>query len=157
MFAAPRYSFQRPANTTAYGASDLVANDVDAADVVPLSWRAERVKGAGRIVAVAIYTNDETVTNATFNLHLYRGAPSPTVGDNGVFAQATVANLLATIACDMSSGSTVTSTDKFKRFALTTPIVFDCEVIYGLLATTAAYDPDDDELFEITLEIEGRG
>lgn len=151
-YVAPRYSFTRPNDSTAYGSADLVANDVDAADVVPLSWRTE-VNG-GRITAVSVFTDDETVTNANFNLHLFRAAPAPSVGDNGVYAVTSVANEIAVVALDMTTGSTATASDKFKRFALTVPIVFQGYVIYGLLATAAAYDPDADERFEITLEIE---
>lgn len=152
MFAAPRYSFTRPADSTAYGSTDLVANDVDAADVVPLKWRCN--SGRGRIVAALIFTDDETVTNANFTLHLFRAAPTPSVGDNGVFAVDSTEHHIGSIAMDMTSGATTSSTDKAKRFALTVPIVFGVEVVYGLLATAAAYDPDGAERFDITLEIE---
>jgi hypothetical protein len=119
-----------------------------------LSWSMDRFGGNGRIVAVTLYTDDETVTNANFNLHLFRSAPSPGVGDNGVFALTTLLGYIGTVALDMSSGAQATSTDKAKRFALTTPIVVECMTLYGLHATTAAYDPDNEELFEVTLEIE---
>ena len=151
-FCAPRYSFTRPADGTAYGASDLVANDTTAADVVPLKWRTQT--NSGRIVAVSVFTDDETVTNANFLLNLFRAAPSPSVGDNGVYAVASAEDQIGTVALDMTTGSTTTATDKFKRFALTTPIHFQAEPLYGLLQTQAAYDPDADERFEITLEIE---
>jgi len=132
-----------------------VANDVDAADVVPLSWSPEKVGNNGRITAATLYTDDETVANANFTLFLFRQPPSPTVGDNGVFALADVTTLIGTIAMDLTTGATATATDKWKRFALTVPIVFDCNRIFGLLGTAAAYDPDGAELFEVTLEIEG--
>jgi hypothetical protein len=152
MFSAPRYSFTRPADGTAYGSADLVANDTDAADVVPLKWRAQ--SGAGRIVAATLFTDDETVTNANFTLYLFRSAPSPSVGDNGVFALDSAEPLIGTVAMDLTSGATATSTDKFKRFAISTPISFQADTLYGLLATAAAYDPDGAETFTVTLEIE---
>lgn len=152
MFGAPRYNFETPAAHDAYGAADLVANDADAADVVPLKWRTQ--SGGGKIVAVSVFTDDETVANANFNLHLFRSAPAPSVGDNGVYAVASVREEIAVVALDLTSGATVTASDKFKRFALTTPIVFQADVLYGLLATAAAYDRDGAELFEVTLEIE---
>jgi hypothetical protein len=153
MFAAPRSSFTTPAAHDAYNNGDLVANDVDAADVTPLKWRTQA--GKGKIVAVSVFTDDETVTNANFNLYLYNVAPSPNVGDNGAsFAAASVRNQIGVVACDMTSGSTTSSTDKVKRFALTVPIIFQADVVYGLLAAAAAYDRDGAELFEVTLEIE---
>jgi hypothetical protein len=161
MFIAPSYSFTRPGNTTQYGAGDLIANDVDAADVVPLKFSTEKINDRGKIVAVRLFTSTTTVTAAIFALHLFRTAPTPGVGDNGAFSVASVRDLLATVACNMSSGSTVSSADKMQRFALSTPIVFEApfgqRMIYGLLATgtSGTYSPASGELFEATLEIEG--
>jgi hypothetical protein len=102
-----------------------------------------------------VFTDDETVTNANFNLYLYRGTPTPNVGDNGAsFAAASVREQIGVVACDMTTGATVSATDKMKRFALSTPICFQAELIQGLLAAAAAYDRDGEELFEVTLEIE---
>jgi hypothetical protein len=157
-FCCPRWSFETPAAHDAYGNSDLVANDVDAADVIPLKFDVSRVNGAGQVKAVNVFTDREVVTNANFILHLYREAPSPSVGDNGAFAVASVRQHVDSVACDMTSGANVTSTDKSKRFALTVPIGFqvgDGQILYGLLATVAAYDRAGVELFEVTLEIEG--
>lgn len=162
MFIAPSYSFQRPANTTQYAQNELIANSATAADVVRLKWDTEIVGGKGKIVAVRVFTDNEAVTAANFNLHIFRVDPGvPANGDNGAYSVASVRDLLATVACDLSSGATVSSTDKMERIALTVPIVFQlpagARTLYGFIstATSATYTPISEELFEITLEIEG--
>lgn len=162
MFLAPSYSFQRPSGTTQYAQNELIANSATAAEVVPLKFDVERIGGKGKIVAVRLFTDNEAVTAAIYNLHLFRTDPGvPTNGDNGAYAVASVRDLLATVACDLSSGATVSSTDKMERIALTVPIVFQlpegARTIYGLLSTgtSGSYTPASQELFEATLEIEG--
>lgn len=161
MFYAPLYSFTRPANTTQYGADELVANSETAADVVPLRFSVDKHNGRGRIVAVRVFTDNQAVTAAIFNLHIFKTDPGePTNGDNGAYAVASVRDLIVTVACDMSSGSTTSSTDKMKRFALSTAAAFELAIgapLYALLSTgtSGTYTPASGELFEVTLEIEG--
>lgn len=162
MFIAPSYAFQRPTGTTQYAQLELIANSGAAAAVIPMKFDTERIKGRGKIVAVRVFTDNEAVTAANFNVHLFRSDPGvPTNGDNGAYAVASVRDLLATVACDLSSGATVSTTDKMERIALTVPIVFQLPeskyAIFGLIstATSATYTPISEELFEITLEIEG--
>ena len=78
-------------------------------------------------------------------------------GDNAAFALASARDCLGTVACDMSSGSTLGTADKAKRFALSVPIVAESNIgaIYALLQAAAGYAPASAELFEATLEIEG--
>ncbi|MFM9850133.1 MAG: hypothetical protein ACKVP3_23625 [Hyphomicrobiaceae bacterium] len=160
-YIAPFYAFNRPANTTQYAQNELVANSATAADVVPLSWNVDPIGGRGKIVAVRLFTDNEAVTAAIFNLHIFREDPGvPTNGDNGAYSVASVRQLLATVALDLSSGATVSSTDKMERIALSTPIVFQVppenRVLYGLLSTgtSGTYTPISGEIFEVTLEIE---
>lgn len=162
MFIAPKSSFQRPADTTQYAANDLVANSTTAANVERMRFSVEQVNGRGKVVAVTLFTDNQAVTAAIFNLHLFRKDPgAPSNGDNGAYAVASVRDLLATIALDLSSGATASSTDKMERVALSVPIVFETPAdnlcLYGLLSTgtSGTYTPASGELFEITLEIEG--
>ena len=159
MFIAPQASFNRPGNTTQYTANDLVANDVDAADVVPLKFDTSRIANRGKIVAVRLFTDNQVVTVASFNLHIFRTLPVAGAGDNAAYAVASVRDLLATVALDLSSGATASATDKMERVALSVPIVFagpmEVGAIYGLLQAVGAYTPASAELFEATLEIEG--
>lgn len=161
MFIAPKASFNRPDNGTAYGANELVANSATVGDVVPMRFGVEPLNGKGRVNAVRLFTDDETVTNANFNLHLFTAAPVPSNGDNAAFAVASARQFLGTVPCDLTSGAFVTTTDKAKRFAITGGLGFQCPMneggmaLHGLLESAAAYDPDGAELFEVCLEIEG--
>lgn len=164
-FIAPIYSFQRPTGTTQYAQNELIANSGTAASVKPLRWNVDAVGGSGKIVAVRVFTDNEAVTAANYNVHIFRSDPGvPANGDNGAYSVTSVRDLLATVACDLSSGATVTSTDKMERIALSVPIVFQLPPfvpngtsLYGFIstATSATYTPISEELFEITLEIEG--
>jgi hypothetical protein len=157
-FTVPRYNFSSPSAHSAYGTSDLVANSETAGDVVPLTWDVSLVNGAGQIKAVVVYTDDETVTNANFLLHIFRALPVPSVGDNGVYAVGSVDQEIGSVACDLTTGATVTASDKMKRFAITVPIGFQVgsdHKLYGLLHSQAAYDRDGVEVFGVALEIEG--
>lgn len=162
MFIAPRASFTRPANTTQYAQNELVANSATAGSVERMRFGCEQIGGRGKVVSATLFTDNEATTAAIFNLHIFRVDPGvPTNGDNGAYAVSSVRDLLATVACDMSSGATVSTTDKIKRFALTVPLVFelsaDSRSLYALLSTGTAgtYTPASGELFEVTLEIEG--
>lgn len=166
MHIAPRYSFNRPANTTQYAQNELVANHATAGSVVPMRFGVSPIRGRGKIVRVRVFTDNEAVTTATFNLHLFSRPPVPTNGDNGAFAVDTARYFIGTVACDLATGAFVTTTDKCKGFVITGGLVFDTlaeapalegGAIYGLLETAAGatYTPASEELFEVTVEIEG--
>lgn len=170
MFYTARYSFARPLNTTQYAQNELVADSVTAASVKPLRFGVDRSQGRGRISRVRFFSDNEAVTTATFNLHLFMRDPGlPTNGDNGAYAIASVQYWLTTVACDLATGAEVTTTDKQKGFLLTAPgITFDTNVdgtasgigsaaLWGLLetATAATYTPASGEVFDVSLEIEG--
>lgn len=159
MIVTPSASFTRPANTTAYGAGDLVANSATAGSVVPMAFSSARLSsGRGRIKRVRLFKDDETATNANFTLHLFSASPTVTNGDNAAFAVATAATHLGSIAADMSSGAFVTATDLIEEFAVSPEINFDLgneRLIYGLLEAGAGYVPASGENFTVTLEIEG--
>lgn len=165
MWIAPVASFTRPANTTQYAQNELVANSATAGDVVPMRFGVGRVNGRGRVHRVRLYSDNEAVTAASFNLHLFTQSPTVTNGDNGAFAVNTAEHFLGTVACDMTTGAFVTATDKCKGFVVTGGFVFDLpgqgltsEALYGLLETAsgATYTPASGERFEVTVEIEGR-
>lgn len=149
-------SFTRPADTTQYGANDLVANSTTAGSVTPMQFGVARVIGGrGKIVRVALFKDDETTTVASFKIHLFSASPTVTNGDNGAYAVSTVANYLGAVSIDMSSGATATTTDLWKDG--TTTICFDVNdgAIYGLLEAVGAYTPSSGEAFTVTLDIEG--
>jgi hypothetical protein len=168
MIITPYASFSRPADTTSYAQGDLVANDVDQGDVIPLRFGVGKLGyGTGKVVGGRLHKDDETVTNADFILHLFTAEPDPSVGDNaqlnstGTYAVASLESYIGSITFDMTTGAAATSGSLTESVALTAPLYFDLEletnagrVLYGLLEADAAYAPASGEIFKIWLHIE---
>ena len=81
----------RPADTTAYAASDLVASNTVAASVVVPSVTVARIAaGSGLIRSSLLRSNHTTGLDAiNFTVDLWTAAPTFTNGDNGAYAVAT--------------------------------------------------------------------
>lgn len=150
-------SFTRPANTTAYAAGDLVANDVDAGDVVPMSFDLSKLRGAQGFLlnCLIIKKSTNTAANASFLLHLFRGLPVVTGGDNAAFAVGHQRDYVGPVPLDMTtSGVDITGGSLYLRYGLTVPGCVDREgvdTLYGLLEALAAYAPGSAEQFEVSL------
>lgn len=142
-------SFTRPANTTAYTAGDLVANDVDAGDVVPLAFATGN--GGIRIKAVHITKTDETdVTASDFSLHLFGSSPTVANGDNGALSY----NFSDKFA-DIDFATMVAATDVAWAIATGLDLNWNTQgYIYGLLEADGAYGPASAEVFSVTLVFE---
>lgn len=142
-------SFTRPANTTAYTAGDLVANDVDAGDVVPLAFGTGN--GGIRIKSVQITKTDETdVTASDFSLHLFGSSPTVANGDNGALSY-NHSNKFADIEFD----TMVAATDVAWAMANGLDLNWNTTgYIYGLLEADGAYSPASAEVFSVTLVFE---
>jgi hypothetical protein len=168
MIITPFASLTRPSDTTSYSQGDLIANDTDEADVVPMRFGVGKLgHGAGKVVGGRLHKDDETVTNADFILHLFTAEPNPAVGDNaqlnssGTYAVASLESYIGSITFDMTTGAAATSGSVTESVALTAPLYFDLEletnagrVIYGLLEADAGYAPASGEIFKIWLHIE---
>ncbi len=153
-------SFTRPADTTAYAAADLVANSTTASSVVPLTFKTSKLLGQGTISRVRLYKSATSATNANFTLHLFTVSPVPANGDNGALVTSTVANMIGSVDCDMTTGGQAGTVGLFKAFAVDNGITFDLSNInagerrlYGLLEANAAYTPASGEVFTVTLEL----
>jgi|SRR5688572_4400372 len=142
-------SFTRPANTTAYTAADLVANDVDAVDVVPLAFATG--DGGIRIKAAIITKTDETdVTASDFSLHLFGSSPTVANGDNGALSHSH-SNKFA----DIDFATMVAATDV--AWAMATGLDLNWHTngyIYGLIEADGTYGPASAEVFSVTLVFE---
>lgn len=142
-------SFTRPANTTAYTAADLVANDVDAVDVVPLAFATG--EGGIRIKTAIITKTDETdVTASDFSLHLFGSLPTVANGDNGALSH-NHANKFA----DIDFATMVAATDV--AWAMATGLDLNWNTsgyIYGLIEADGTYSPASAEVFSVTLVFE---
>ena len=155
-------NFTRPADTTAYAAGDLVANNTTAGSVVPLSF-ANVVRTAGdcvRIERVRIEKSGTSLTNASFRLHLFEASPTPTVGDNGVFnnAGALATNNILNYAGSFPVVMTVSGSDGAMGIGIPTTGTgvtispTSGTTVYGFLEVTAAYTPASGEVFYAVLE-----
>lgn len=158
MIITPSATFTRPNNTTAYSANDLVANHATAGSVVPMSFDMTKYGHAanGKVRRVRLFKDDETVTNASFSLHLFSASPTVTNGDNGAFAVATAETFLGSVAVDMSTGAFASTTDLMECAVVSPEINVDLGAgrLYGLLEALGAYEPAAQEVFTVTLEIE---
>lgn len=160
MIITPSSSFTRPSDTSVYASGDLVANSTTAANVVPMEFKLYKYTraGNGSIRRARLFKDNESVTNASFQLHLFSSSPTVSNGDNGALAVSTAEYYLGSIAIDMTTGAFVTSTDAWQAAAASPEINIDVGggPIYGLLQASAAYAPASAETFTITLEIEKR-
>lgn len=142
-------SFTRPANTTAYTAGDLVANNTTAGSVVPLAFATG--EGGIRIKGALITKTDETdVTASDFSLHLFGSSPTVANGDNGALSY-NHSNKFA----DIDFATMVAATDV--AWAMATGIDFNWNTtgyIYGLIEADGTYGPASGEVFSVTLIFE---
>lgn len=163
MNAVSTATFTRPTDTTQYAANDLVANDVDAADVVPMLFTVSKLgRGRGIVRRAVLFKDTETVTAAIFALHLFSREPDVNNGDNGAFQPTTSQFYLGSIPIDMSTGAVASGTDVSKAGVPTADINFDLTVfgqserrLWGLLSTGASgtYTPGNGERFTVNLEV----
>jgi hypothetical protein len=154
-------SFVRPADTTAYAAGDLVANNTTAANVIPLKFKVSRNPMDGVTIRKAqIVKSGNVLTNAQFRLYLFDRPPVPSVGDNAAFNSAntlavgTVAGLIGFFDVTLARAGTAGA-----RGAAVPDIGTDVigapqsdEYFYGLLEAIAAYTPVSGETFTVTLQ-----
>ena len=91
VIANPTSTLTRPANTTAYVAGNLIANNTVAASLsVPSFTATPGVGGNGTIKKLRLYTDKTSGMNGvTIQIDLWSAAPTFTNGDGGVFAVAT--------------------------------------------------------------------
>jgi hypothetical protein len=159
-------SITRPADTTAYAAGDAVSNStsaptaISAADVVDVNG------GSGRIVEIALETNNATVTNGTFRVYVFNtsftpnndNAASDKVHANRAYLQG-YADLPLLTADGASAGSAVTRVNESVAGGDDgVPMHFVCASgdndLYIVLVATGAYTPASGQVFDIALTIE---
>ena len=149
-------SFSRPANTTAYAAGDLVANNTSAGSVTAMEFTVARVAGgSGMIRRGRLRKTGTSVTLASFRLHLYLSAPTVSNGDNGVWLTDKAADYVGAIDItvdraftDGAAGNGLPVTGSEINFDLASGTK-----LYGLLEARAAYTPASGETFTLDLEV----
>jgi hypothetical protein len=148
-------NFTRPANTTAYGVGDLVANHVTAGSVVPMSFALVLPPGVVYIRRATLKKSTNTTTDAAFRLHLYLASPTPSNGDNGAWLT-THATYLGAIDITVDKVFSDSSSQGEGVPNVGSEIIVPVAgggAIYGLLEARAAYAPGNAEVF--TLGVEG--
>ena len=155
-------TFTRPGNATTYSAGDAVCNsDGDVLTLVPGgSFSHGRIVGA----KLSISNGNAPLTNATFELLLFNDdANIPTLTDNSAFAMTAAAeeDLIGytTFALE-TTGSSGSSVAWDVNSGLLIPFEWKkvsgvAQSIYGVLTTTAAYDPiSENTVVDVTVYVE---
>jgi hypothetical protein len=141
--------FTRPADTTAYAAGDAVNNSTTAPVPMTFAGAANQTGRGGVIEGARIFKSGDTITNATFRLHLYNSTITP-ANDNAALAllYADLAKYLGYI--DFSTmvdvgnhGVTPPSLLVPARF----PYICAATSVFGIMAALAAYTPASAETF----------
>jgi hypothetical protein len=149
--------FVRPGDTTPYSVGDLIANNVTAGSVVPLSWAVGRANGGtGWIIRGRFIRSEAAATVQNVRLHLYKTSPTIANGDNVAWST-TQAGYLGAI--DFNVDRQFTDAAQGTGVPITGPaIAFVCaansQLVYGLLEARNAYTPLNAEVFTIELEVE---
>lgn len=159
-----RASFTRPSNTTAYAAGDVVG-PVTTAAVQTLSGAARANGGSGRIVGATLETNNATVTNGTFRVHVYNASFTPDA-DNAAFAlQHTQRaayqgyfdfNIL--VADSASAEGAIAQLRVATDVDNGLPLDFECAAgntaLYAVIVALGAYTPASAQVFQLTIAVE---
>lgn len=148
--------FTRPNDTNVYASGDLVANNVTAGSVTPMTLAlANPAQNQTNILRCRLSKSGTTATNATFRVHFYDALPAVTNGDNGVWLSSKAANYLGYIDCatmlalsDGCSGFGGAAAGAEMRIRLSS----SGSSLYALLEARAAYTPVANEVFTLTAE-----
>ena len=149
-------SFTRPANTTPYASGQLVANSATAGSIVPVPCSVARKNdGTGVLQGLRLSKSGPSLTNAAFRVHLFKTAPTSSVGDAGTFAGAvTGVAALALGYYDITMDQSYS--DGAKGFVAIPGKAFDAAAgsqnIYALIEARGAYTPTSSETFTVALE-----
>lgn len=149
-------SFTRPANTTAYAAGTLVANSTTLASVVPLVLPVARLtSGTGIIPRVALVKNNNSLTNASFRVHLYQFMPTSSAADGGAYMTDQALTELDYFDLTMQRAY-ADGARGWGAPSVGTSAIFDASAgscnLYALVEARAAYTPASGEVFTVIVE-----
>lgn len=142
----------RPANTTAYAAGDLIANNATAGSVVPVTFNFASPSQNLFLRQLTLKKSQASISNGNFRLWFLSTSPTVTNGDNGVLAgdflsTALFEPVLVDTTALLTGGGAIGSAI-FDNGMLPLP-----NTCYALLEAMAAYAPTSGEIF--TLEATG--
>jgi hypothetical protein len=142
----------RPANTTAYAAKDVVADNTTAnlifTNAVP------DLGGSGVVTGVQILT-DQTTNTTSFILHLYHTAPTA-IADNAAFtllwAERTYHIGTITLAAAVPDGAVARAQNFAVRIPFNLPV--NVNTLYGVLETVGTWTPASAQILRIEISVE---
>lgn len=144
-------SFTRPSDTTAYAATDLVANSVTAGSVTPITVTFKTTSRGVWVRRVHLKHSKATVTNSSFKVWFLDTSPTMTNGDNGTIAGPALATVLA--VCTVDVDDLVTGAGASGEAYFSEGQIYLPTTSYALIEANAAYTPASAEAF--TLDVRG--
>lgn len=150
----------RPADTTAYGAGDVVSNSTSATTLLTLANALRVAGGSGYVVRASVTTDKKSIT-PRLRVHLFN-ASNPTVAADNVNHKELYADAskrlgffdLPTMstATDTSSSDMSRAMDNTLRHAIVAAA--GSRDIYALLETLDAFTPASGEKFTLTILVD---
>ena len=149
------FEFSRPANTTAYGADEVVSDGAS----IPVSFgtgaNALIVGAQYMIKSILLCSNSSGTTNASFDLYLYTSGVTSAVVDNAPF-NVSFADRHARIGKTSFTLTNLSGNSDSKEdvnIDINLPFIATESKIYGVLVATSAYTPANAEKFYGKVEI----
>jgi len=150
-------SFNRPANTTAYAANQVVSNNTIAGSSSNLTFTAVVASntGAAYISKARLVLNSSVTTNGQFRLFLFTVNPTP-LGDaaQNTLLYAARAQRIGWIDFAVSTSGTGSDCAESEVVSINLPFVAVDSNLYGVLVATAAYVPTSAEPIFVELTID---
>lgn len=150
-------SFTRPADTTAYAASDSVSNSTSSPSVLTFTNAARNNGGFGYLTAAFLQTSQTTMTGQ-LRLHLFRVAPTA-INDNAAYTllNANNGNRIGWIdfVTFVTGGSGSDTAMSFGSFPGGAALPYTCDgsstSILGAFETRNAWTPANAQTFRVQL------
>jgi hypothetical protein len=150
----------RPANTTAYGAEDVISENASSGTAWTFSNVVHTAGGSGTIVG-AIALDDDTGRTQVLSLYLFNATPSSNLNDNGAntgVLAADAAAYLGRIEFDaLTDNGAFSESRAMPGLANELPVPFvtasGSKDLYGILITEGAFTPSSGEIFRINLVV----
>ena len=154
-----RSTFTRPADTTQYGAKDVITDATSGmvnrvfSDVVPENG------GSGKIISMRFTKDDDDNTASTFRLYLYHIDPTA-IADNLAYTlldadKAKRFAWLDMVAADfIGIGDSDANEAYYKDFVIPFQCAGNNKDLYGVVVNLSTYTPASAEKFQIELGID---
>ncbi len=144
-------SFTRPADTTAYVATDLVANSTTAGSVTPITVTFKETSRGVWLRRVHLKHSKATITASSFKVWFLDTSPTMTNGDNGTIAGPALSTILGIVTVDVDD--LVTGAGASGEAYFSAGQIYLPTTSYAIIEANAGYTPASAEVF--TLDVRG--